>query len=400
MNGRIFAALLAGLLPAHALDVSGVVQDKFENPLADVKVCVQGTAQCATSDAAGKFHLGGSSALRPVDPSLIKARLSFAGNRLSLLSPSTGEARLDWFDSRGARLGSVAGMSLIQGNNQVTLPSFLPRVGIAFLKVSAAGFEITWKMALSSTQGAALPAVAAAAKVSAASASLEASKDKYRTAVYAPASETESNAVIELRPAGDKILFDGKTTTGWVDRSNGSWKVVNGVLEETGGGGVLASNDNYGSFRLVFSSIKLPGSDHNPNILLWCKPGSTDTRTMGGIQFQPPLGHMWDYVKNKDPNGTTMKRVAPTTGLTPDAWNRCEALADQAKATIRFACCMLGDKKTCDATEIVDWTDPSYAKSGPIALMIHDGKQKQQYKDIEIEADPIQPDKLLSVKAK
>ena len=44
------------------------------------------------------------------------------------------------------------------------------------------------------------------------------------------------------------------------------------------------------------------------------------------------------------------------------------------------------------------FTDPSYAKNGPFALMIHDGGQKQEYKDIEIEPDPVDPGRLLSVK--
>jgi hypothetical protein len=393
MRTGLSVLLLAGL-PAFGLDITGLVQDKFANPLPDVKLCAQGSANCVTTDAQGKFHFGGSSALRPVEPGSVKAELAFRRGNIHVTSPAAGNARFQWFDARGARQGA-RDLPLARGDNAVSLPGFDFRSGAAFLKVSGAGFELTWKLMGSGAPGS---SAAVAAKVSAASASLEASKDKYKSFVYVPSQESETGVVIELRPVGDKILFDGKTTTGWTDHSNGSWKVVNGVLEETGGGGVLATNDNYGSFRLVFSSIKLAGSDHNPNILLWCKPGSTDTRTMGGIQFQPPLGHMWDYIQNKDPNGTTMKRVAPTTGLDPYAWSRCEALADEAKATIRFACCMLGDKKICDATEIVDFTDPAYAKKGPIALMIHDGKQKQQYKDIEIEADPIEPDRLLSVK--
>lgn len=397
IQGIALGAMVLAAWPALALDISGTVQDKFENPLAGVKVCVQGGGACATSDAQGKFHVGGSSSLRPVDADAVPARLSFRGGNVYVTVAAAGPALFRWFDARGARMGSRPA-TLAAGENRVPFDASIDAgaSGIAFLRLSGAAFDLTWRLLGDASGPQGVTAVAAKA----AAASLDVTKDKYKPFTYVPAQETETNVVIELRPLGDKILFDGKTTAGWTDHSSGSWKVNNGVLEETGGGGVLASNDNYGTFRLVFSSIKLPGSDHNPNILLWCKPGSTDTRTMGGIQFQPPLGHMWDYVKNKDPNGTTMKRVAPTTGLTPDEWNRCEALADQAKATIRFACCMLNGKKTCDATEIVDWTDASYAKSGPIALMIHDGKQKQQYKDIEIETDPVEPDRLLSVKAK
>src|SRR5207247_59892 len=104
--------------------------------------------------------------------------------------------------------------------------------GVAFLKVSSPGFDVAWRLVMGGAgeaPGAGSPgtmSVALTAKVAAASASLNVTKDKYRAVVYAPAQETETGVIIELRPLGDKILFNGTSLAGWDDKSGGSWKVV------------------------------------------------------------------------------------------------------------------------------------------------------------------------------
>jgi hypothetical protein len=395
---------------AQALEITGTVQDKFSNPLPGVKLCLQGSAsQCVTSDAQGKFHWSaGGSALRPTDPGLIRMELGFRDGKMFLRAPASGAARLEWFDLAGGRLAPAQTLMLASGDNAAPLPQAATRKGMAFLKLTGSAFTVTWKVLLAGADGGAVSAsppsmLAMSAKVSAASASLDVSLDKYKPFVYVPSQETETNAIIELRPLGDRILWDGHGLDAWDDHSNGSWKMVGNVLHQDGGGGVIATKDNFGTFRMSFVSRGLAGSDHKPTTLMWCKPGSTDNRTMGGIQFQPPMGSMWDYTKNNDPNKRTQTRLVPQDSLVAlgwDAlkWSRCEALASQTAATIRFACCMLdstGEGPCHNAVEHVLFKDPTYARSGPFALMIHDGKQKQEYKHIEIEPDPINADKML-----
>src|SRR4051812_22135729 len=99
---KIFAALALAFWPAHALDIAGTVQDKFQNPLAGVKLCLQGATQCVESDAAGKFHWSGSAALRPVNPGLVRMDARFRNGRLTLRSQASGTVRLEWFDVGGS----------------------------------------------------------------------------------------------------------------------------------------------------------------------------------------------------------------------------------------------------------------------------------------------------------
>jgi hypothetical protein len=57
------------------------------------------------------------------------------------------------------------------------------------------------------------------------------------------------------KAAGWKLLFDGKTTTGWHAYQKkdvpAGWTVTNGELTRTGQGGDLVSNDQYADFELA-----------------------------------------------------------------------------------------------------------------------------------------------------
>jgi hypothetical protein len=57
------------------------------------------------------------------------------------------------------------------------------------------------------------------------------------------------------KAAGWKLLFDGKTTTGWrgyqKKEAPAGWTVVNGELTRTGEGGDLVTNDPYADFELA-----------------------------------------------------------------------------------------------------------------------------------------------------
>lgn len=418
MRIKSAALALACAWQAHALDVTGTVQDNFLNPLAGARVCLQGSGtQCVVTDAQGKFHWTGSAALRPSDPALARVDLAFRGGKALLRAGFAMTAHVEWFDARGARIAPALSMSLVAGDNALAIPASAAQA--AFLRVSGSAFTVTWKLLGPGAESQGRPGAAApgdrtaagdpapgvsgaawAAKTAAASASLDVTLDKYKPLSYVPAQETEAAAVITLRPLNNKILWDGHGLDAW--GANASWKPQGEIIHQDGGSGVLPTKDNYGTFRLSWVSRMLPGSDHKPNLLFWCKPGSTDNRTMGGIQFQPPMGSMWDYVKNNDPNGRTQTRLVPRDTLDKiwDAlkWARCEALANQAAATIRFACCMLdsaGEGPCNLAREHVLFHDATYARSGPIALMIHDPGQKQEYKHIEVEPDPINADKMM-----
>ena len=49
---------------------------------------------------------------------------------------------------------------------------------------------------------------------------------------------------------GWKLLFDGTTLNGFVPQGKAQWKVVDGTLRAEGGGGWLATKDDYSNFQL------------------------------------------------------------------------------------------------------------------------------------------------------
>jgi uncharacterized protein YbdZ (MbtH family) len=65
----------------------------------------------------------------------------------------------------------------------------------------------------------------------------------------------ENTLTSEERAQGWKLLFDGKTTTGWrgfrQQNVPAGWQVVNGALTRTGRGGDLITIDQFGSFELA-----------------------------------------------------------------------------------------------------------------------------------------------------
>ena len=197
------------------------------------------------------------------------------------------------------------------------------------------------------------------------------------------------------------LLFDGRSFAGWIDDSQGSWEIREGAFHGLGKTtGPLYTATDYGDFRLLFT-VRQIGPGHKPNMLVWGKrpsPGEKGSRTLGAIQFQPPLGSMWDYREGRDddPMKTGLaERMVPKPAFDPEAWSRCEVLAKMSTGTLRFACCPLTDAPTCSAQEMVRFVDPTAAQVGPIALQTHNRGQVQEYKDIWIEPDPTDDDLVL-----
>lgn len=68
--------------------------------------------------------------------------------------------------------------------------------------------------------------------------------------------ETAPNTLTEAERAdGWRLLFDGETTTGWrgfrMDAMPDGWSVVDGVLEFSGRGGDIVTDEEFGDFELV-----------------------------------------------------------------------------------------------------------------------------------------------------
>jgi Domain of Unknown Function (DUF1080) len=76
----------------------------------------------------------------------------------------------------------------------------------------------------------------------------------------------EANQITEAeRAAGWRLLFDGKTTTGWRGYKTtaipAGWRVVDGILNKAVGTGDILTADQFGDFELTFDWKLAPGGN-------------------------------------------------------------------------------------------------------------------------------------------
>lgn len=187
-----------------------------------------------------------------------------------------------------------------------------------------------------------------------------------------------------------KVLFDGKSLDGWVYNPS-AWNIVDGAMRGTGRVGNIFTKENYGSFRLIFTSRVAspegnPGRDHL-GVLFWGEPPGTNFSTSKALQVQPPHGAMWDYRTNK---GLKPEHSTPRPRPRYQDWHVCEVLAKLDTGEVRVA---------VDGLEVTKYKHPesSVLKRGPIGMQIHAAVGIFDHKDIMVEADP-QDDKLITVK--
>jgi hypothetical protein len=106
---------------------------------------------------------------------------------------------------------------------------------------------------------------------------------------------------------------------------------------------------------------------------------------LGAIQLQPPNGSTWDYRPGKNNSGGQFVTKVPHPSFDNKQWSRCEILGRKATGQLRMACCQ---PIPCKGVEVVRFTDPTAARSGPIGLQVHNSGLHDEYKDISIEENP------------
>jgi hypothetical protein len=168
------------------------------------------------------------------------------------------------------------------------------------------------------------------------------------------------------------------------------WVVKNGVMASKGiGRGVIYTAKNYGRYRLMLTMRHVSGKpDHPACVLVFCtrpQAGEMPLDALGGIQFDVPSGGHWDYRpgmnRDRGPEYTTIaKRVFDAS-----AWSQIELLVDATKGT---ACMAVAQPPGTKAVEVLDFSEPSAGKVGPIALQMHNAGLFDEYKDLSIEVDP------------
>jgi hypothetical protein len=173
-----------------------------------------------------------------------------------------------------------------------------------------------------------------------------------------------------------------------------AWIVKDGAMASTGAGrGTIYTDNDYGHFRVTFTMRHVSGKpDHQACVLIFCTrpaPGEKGMDALGGIQFQVPNGGHWDYRKGHNNGGKGEFTDVKHAKLDVTQWSRVEIVADAATGVARMAVAQPPGSK---AVEVLDFKEPTAGRAGPFALQMHNGGLFDEYKDIQIEANPASDD--------
>lgn len=167
------------------------------------------------------------------------------------------------------------------------------------------------------------------------------------------------------------------------------WTVKNGAMASTGSGrGVIYTTHDYGRFRWMFTIRHVSGNpDHQASVLIFCTrpaPDEIPLDALGGIQFEMRGGH-WDYRPGHNNSG--QGEFTGVTKISYDAheWRRVEIVADASTGRARMA---VAQPVSSKAVEVLDFSDPTAGKVGPVALQMHNSSLFDEYRDLTIEVNP------------
>jgi len=162
---------------------------------------------------------------------------------------------------------------------------------------------------------------------------------------------------------GSKLIFDGKTLTGWM--CDNRWSVKDGAIDGTGSGNSFCKTaDDHDTFRLTGKSRIVKDPSNHAGICFW--------GTGGCLQITPVSGSLWDYRSGGE------VRTLPRN-LDYTKWNFFELLVDTKTGTVDLA---------VEAHAFPTHTDKKTRNKGPIGLQLHAQPNEVQYKDLALEDNP------------
>jgi hypothetical protein len=171
---------------------------------------------------------------------------------------------------------------------------------------------------------------------------------------------------------GSKLIFDGKTLTGWNPCDASRWSVKDGAIDGDGSGNNFCQTaDDHDTFRLTGKSRMVRDPSNHAGICFWGNRGSNGG---GCLQITPVSGSLWDY------GGGGGVRTNPRT-RPYDKWNFFELLVDLKTGKVDIA---------VEGQVYPTYTDRRLGsrKKGPIGLQLHSGSNEVQYKDLALEDNP------------
>ena len=201
-------------------------------------------------------------------------------------------------------------------------------------------------------------------------------------------------------PYGDPHLvkmFNGTSLDGWTQAKPGQFVVQDGTIHSTGSArGWIYYKTQVGSFRWIFNVKQVKGN-HAPTVLIW---GTTDPirDALSAIQFQPPNGGHWDYRPGHNNGGGSLFKSFPHDKIDNKQWAQCELIGNQNTGIARMACCPLKPgATTCKGVEVLQFTDKTAARVGPLAIQIHNSGINDEYKSLYVESPVVmKPDQFIT----
>ncbi len=193
-------------------------------------------------------------------------------------------------------------------------------------------------------------------------------------------------------------MFNGTSLDGWTQAKDGQFTVKGGAIHANGTarGWIYYNKQQAGTFRWIFQVRQVKGN-HKPTVLIW---GTTDPirDALSAIQFQPPNGGHWDYRPGHNNGGGSLFKQFSHKTIDIKKWAQCELIANQATGVARMACCPLPDKATtCKAVEVLQFTDKTAGRVGPIAIQIHNSGINDEYKGLYLESPVVlKPDAFIT----
>jgi hypothetical protein len=171
---------------------------------------------------------------------------------------------------------------------------------------------------------------------------------------------------------GSKLIFDGKTLTGWMPCNPRFWSVKDGAIDGNGSGNNFClTADDHDTFRLTGKSRMVKDPSNHAGICFW---GNRSEGGGGCLQITPVSGSLWDYG-----GGGGVRTLPRTRDYTK--WNFFELLVDLKTGKVDIA---------VEGQAYPTYTDRRLAnrKKGPIGLQLHAQPNEVQYKDLALEDNP------------
>ena len=210
-------------------------------------------------------------------------------------------------------------------------------------------------------------------------------------ALFIAAIATPAPAAVTPNPYNDPNLVsmsNGTDLAGWTPSAPGGWTVTGGAIHGTGTAGrgwIYYSTKQVGTFRWIFNVRQVVGN-HAPTVLIWGTIAPIRD-ALSAIQFQPPNGGHWDYRPGHNNSGGKEFKALPHPKINIHQWAQCEIVATQSTGVARMACCPLSPgATTCKATEVLDFTDPTAGRVGPLAIQVHNGGIQDEYRSLFVES--------------